>query len=80
MQEDAVVGSILQKTFGFIYYHFFYPIRHSKDEEALTGQVMDSMDMMFAVMSNAMEGDVNKVKITLSKSVCRISWLYSVVC
>eukprot|EP00026_Physarum_polycephalum_P005845 Phypoly_transcript_05884.p1 GENE.Phypoly_transcript_05884~~Phypoly_transcript_05884.p1 ORF type:complete len:278 (+),score=34.19 Phypoly_transcript_05884:111-836(+) len=43
-----------------------YPVM--KDEEAMTGQVMDSMDMMFAVMSNAMQGEINEVKITLSKS------------
>jgi len=40
----------------------------TRDDEALTGQVMDSVDMMFAAMSNAMEGEVNEVKITISKS------------
>lgn len=37
-------------------------------EQDLTTQVMDSMDMMFGVLSNGQE-DVDEVKITLSKSV-----------
>lgn len=37
-------------------------------EQDLTTQVMDSMDMMFGVLSNGKE-DVDRVKITLSKKV-----------
>jgi hypothetical protein len=41
---------------------------YPKDDEILTGQVMDSMDMMFAALSNTTQGEVNEVKITLTKS------------
>lgn len=40
-------------------------------EQDLTTQVMDSMDMMFGVLSNGKE-DVDRVKITLSKKVLNI--------